>query len=295
MGGRDTMPRDRDATMTGTEPWTCPTCNTAVSTPYCPGCGERPLRERELTLRGIFNQLVQVFTKIDGRLILSFRCLVSRPGFLTVAYLHGQRKPYVGPVPLFLIANARVLRNRINDRRDGLYDAARLTSAHATVESRRRNVGVASISGDADDAWYLCASVRSRHGAECAVAHHIHGAVFVAAPSLAFYRSRSPLGAHAFFSFHVDAFLLLLFSVATAVPPIYLWFGGAGSNSSRLDDAISIALLLVCGMYLYVATGKVCGATGVSRVLKVVALTVAVASIVLGYRFVLFVITLYTT
>jgi len=118
---------------------------------------------------------------------------------------------------------------------------------------------------------------------------------FVAAPSLAFYRSRSPLGAHAFFSFHVYAFLLLLFSVATAVPPIDLWFGGAGSNSSRLDDATSIALLLVCGMYLYVATGKVCGATGVSRVLKVVALTVAVASIVLGYRFVLFVITLYTT
>jgi len=77
--------------MTETEPWTCPTCNATVSTPYCPGCGERPLRERELTLRGIFNQLVQAFTKIDGRLILSFRCLVGRPGFLTVAYLQGQR------------------------------------------------------------------------------------------------------------------------------------------------------------------------------------------------------------
>ena len=164
--------------MAETAPWMCPTCLTTGSTPYCPGCGERPLRERELTLRGIFNQLVQVFTKIDGRLILSFRCLVSRPGFLTVAYLHGQRKPYVGPVPLFLIANARVLRNRINDRRDGLYDADRLTSAHATVESRRRNVGVASIRGDADNAWNLCASVRSRDGAKCAVAHHVHGAVF---------------------------------------------------------------------------------------------------------------------
>jgi Protein of unknown function (DUF3667) len=100
------MSLDRGATMTETEPWTCSTCNATVSTPYCPGCGERPLRERELTLRGIFNQLVQAFTKIDGRLILSFRCLVGRPGFLTVAYLQGQRKPYVGPVPLFLIANA---------------------------------------------------------------------------------------------------------------------------------------------------------------------------------------------
>jgi len=37
------------------------------------------------------------------------------------------------------------------------------------------------------------------------------------------------------------------------------------------------------------------GATGASRILKAVALTVAVAGIVLGYRFVLLVITLYTT
>jgi hypothetical protein len=91
--------------MSETAPWTCPTCNSTVSTPYCPECGERPLRERELTLRGIFNQVIQTFIKIDGRLIRSFRCLVGRPGLLTVAYLRGQRKPYVGPIPLFLIAN----------------------------------------------------------------------------------------------------------------------------------------------------------------------------------------------
>ena len=118
---------------------------------------------------------------------------------------------------------------------------------------------------------------------------------FVAAPSLAFYRSRSPLGAHAFFSLHVYAFLLLLFSVATAVPPIDLWFGGAGFRSESLDDTISIALMLVCGLYVHVAIGAVYGATGASRVFKAAALTVAVAAIVLGYRFVLFVLTLYTT
>jgi hypothetical protein len=91
--------------MIETEPWMCPTCHARVSTQYCPGCGERPLRERELTLRGISNQFIQAFIKIDGRLIRSFRCLVCRPGFLTVAYLQGRRKPYVGPIPLFMIAN----------------------------------------------------------------------------------------------------------------------------------------------------------------------------------------------
>ena len=112
---------------------------------------------------------------------------------------------------------------------------------------------------------------------------------------MAFRRSRSPLGAHALFSLHVYAFLVLLFCVATVVPPIDLLVGGAGFASDRLDHVISIAPLLACGMYLHVATGEVYGATGASRVFKVVALTVAVASIVLGYRFVLLLVTLYTT
>ena len=91
------------------------------------------------------------------------------------------------------------------------------------------------------------------------------------------------------------AFLLLLFCVATMVPPVELWLGGAGFASERLDDGISIALLLTCGWYLHIATGTVYGSHGASRVLKVVALTVAIASIILGYRFVLLLITLYTT
>jgi len=289
------MPLDRDATMTVTEPWTCPTCNTAVSTPYCPGCGERPLRERELTLRGIFNQLVQVFTKIDGRLILSFRCLVSRPGFLTVAYLHGQRKPYVGPVPLFLIANALFFATE--SLTGGTVFTTPIDShLHTQPWSRVAEMLVSHRLEATHSTLGIYAPVFDHAMARNARSLIIFMVLaFVAAPSLAFHRSRSPLGAHALFSLHVYAFLLLLFSVATVVPPIDLWFGGAGFVSGGLDDAISISLLLACGMYLHLATGEVYGATGASRILKVVALTIAVAGIVLGYRFVLLVITLYTT
>jgi hypothetical protein len=46
---------------------------------------------------------------------------------------------------------------------------------------------------------------------------------------------------------------------------------------------------------LYISIGRVYGATGVRRAVRVAVLTVAAAAIVLGYRFVLFVITLYTT
>ena len=89
--------------------------------------------------------------------------------------------------------------------------------------------------------------------------------------------------------------MLPLFCVATAVPPIDRALGGAGFASQGLDYALSITLLVVCTVYLYIATGAVYGATGISRALKALTLTVGVTSIVLGYRFVLLLITLYST
>lgn len=87
------------------QPWTCPTCDNAVSTFYCPACGERPLCAHDLTLRGLLSQVAQACTNIDGPLIHSFRSLVTRPGILTVAYLQGKRKRYTLPLQLFLVAN----------------------------------------------------------------------------------------------------------------------------------------------------------------------------------------------
>jgi Protein of unknown function (DUF3667) len=93
------------AAMTVDEAWTCPTCNHTLSKPYCPECGERPLRTGDLTFRGFFGQIFQAWTSIDGPLIRSFRGLVTRPGSLTVAYIQGRRKPYALPLQLFLVVN----------------------------------------------------------------------------------------------------------------------------------------------------------------------------------------------
>ena len=88
-----------------TEPWTCPTCRRAVATRYCPTCGERPRSPRDLTLLGLLEQAFEALTNVDGRLLRSFRCLVAAPGSLTVAFIEGRRKPFLGPVALFLVAN----------------------------------------------------------------------------------------------------------------------------------------------------------------------------------------------
>lgn len=212
--------------MTMTESWMCPTCGSTVSTPYCPSCGEHPLRERELTLRGLFDQLVQVFTNIDGRLIRSFRCLICRPGFLTIAYLQGRRKPYVGPVRLFLIAN--VLFFTIESLTGGTVFSTPLDShLHAQPWSPL----AASL------VPHRLAAMRTTLDSYAPVFDHavaLNARLFIIfmalsfAPvaSIVFHRNRRPLAVHALFAFHLYAFMLLLFCVATVIPPIDRWFGG---------------------------------------------------------------------
>ena len=278
--------------MTVTEPWTCPTCNSTVATPYCPECGERPLRARDLTLRGLFHQFVEALTHVDGRIMASFRRLVGRPGFLTVAYLRGQRKPYIGPVPLFLIANALFF--TVESLTHGMVFTTPLDShLHTQPWSPVAEALVSHRLAARQTTLDAYAPVFDR-----AVALNARSLVmvmalwFVAALWIVFYRSGRPVVAHAVFSLHLYAFLLLLFCVGTAVE---YSLGGAGSVSESLDQLISMTLLAACATYLYIATGAVYGASGVIRALKVAALTVAVASVVLGYRFALLLLTLYLT
>jgi hypothetical protein len=76
---------------------------------------------------------------------------------------------------------------------------------------------------------------------------------------------------------------------------VHALFGGAGHASDTLDHVIAISLVAAWAVYLYFASGIVYGSRGLMRFLKTAALTVSVVAIVLGYRFALFLITLYST
>jgi len=273
----------------------CPTCKVPVVTPFCPDCGENPLQLHELTLRGLFHQIFEAFTNVDSRLIRSFRYLLLRPGALTAAFLAGQRKPYIGPVALFLIVN--VLFFATESFTGGMIFTTPLEShLHTQPWSPLAQDLVASRLQTKQTTLVLYAPVFDQ--AMTAKAHSlilIMSLFFTFVPAVLFRTPKQPLVAHAVFSLHFYAFFLLLLCVATTIPPINLWFGGAGNASEFLDPIISSCLLTASGVYLYFATGAVYRDRGLARVLKVAVLTVAVGLIVLGYRFALFLITLYST
>ena len=62
-----------------------------------------------------------------------------------------------------------------------------------------------------------------------------------------------------------------------------------------VDNVLSVVNVLVCTVYVYLAIGPVYGAAGASRIATSLVLVAAVAAIALGYRFAIFLITLYET
>ena len=281
--------------MTAIATWTCPSCKTFVATPFCAACGERPHPARDLTLRGLLDQAFEAVTNIDGRVLRSLRCLATRPGQLTVAYLEGRRKPYLAPIPLFLVAN--VLFFAFESMTGGTVFSTPLEShlhkqpwsdvARPLIERRleRMETSTAAYAPQFDAAIALHARTLIL----------LMALSFTAFPAIAFRRSRKPFAAHAVFSLHLYAFMLLMFCAGMLVLAAPLLWSVSQSTADTIDGVLSIALVCICAAYLYAATGAVYGDRPAVRALKCAALAVGAAVIVLGYRFLLLVLTIFTT
>jgi hypothetical protein len=220
---------------------------------------------------------------------------VTQPGVLTVAYVRGRRMPYIGPIQLFLIANVLffAMQSLTNTNIvSSTLDSHLLNQDWRGVAQRLVSQRLEKLHTTVD----LYAPIFNRamvlHAKSLIILMVLPFAILLL---IMFYRNRQPFVAHVVFSLHFYAFLLVLFCVSLVVVGVDLLLGGAGLNSARMDNTLSLINLTASATYLYIAMGTVYGASGASRGAKVVALAMAVAGILLGYRFVLFLITLYTT
>jgi hypothetical protein len=118
---------------------------------------------------------------------------------------------------------------------------------------------------------------------------------FAALLPLMFVREGRPFMLHVVFSVHLYTFLLLLFCVALLAAKASDWAGAGGLDTPRVDNVLSVLNLAACATYLHLALGPVYRTHGWLRAMQAIVLTLAVGAIVLGYRFVLFAITLYGT
>jgi len=69
---------------------------------FCPACGQslkvitRPWHE-------VLRELVTELFDFDGRMLVSLRSLMTRPGYLSLEYINGRRASYTSPVRMYLI------------------------------------------------------------------------------------------------------------------------------------------------------------------------------------------------
>lgn len=281
--------------MTTPVAWTCPACKTLTLTPFCGQCGEEPVTPRDLSFGTLMGKLAHAFTSIDARAARTVWHLLRAPGGVTVAWMEGIRKPYVAPFQIFLLANvlffglqwltgANVFSSTLDSH---LHHQDWSALARTLLAERLQKTGL-SLTQYAplfDRAVVL--NARS-----LIVLMTVPFAVLL---PLLFLRARKPFMVHVVFALHVYTFLLLLFCASLLLAKACALLGLGGLDTPAVDNALSVINLAAGTLYLYLAIGPVYGATGALRAVRAVALGFAVAAIVLGYRFLMFLITLYGT
>lgn len=79
----------------------CSNCNTQLSGPFCPDCGQKDVDLGRPFLE-LFREAVRETFDIDGRAWRTVKTLFARPGLLTAEFLAGKRRKYTPPLRLYL-------------------------------------------------------------------------------------------------------------------------------------------------------------------------------------------------
>jgi Protein of unknown function (DUF3667) len=281
--------------MSDAAPWRCATCGRDVATQFCAHCGESAMRRSDLSLRKLAVELFHALTDVDGRMLRSFRLLLTRPGALTAAYVQGSRNPYYGPFQLFLIVNVLFFAcQSLSSQKIFATPLASHLSGQDWSELARDLTGARLTARHVTVAAY--APVFDHAAASNAKSLVILMAVpFALLLPLLFLRSGRAFAAHIVFALHFYSFQLLLFCAALLVLLLRGWLGGAQQLTPALDTGVFAVLLLLAAIYLYFAVRRFYAARGARLVACVVVLVLAVGAAIPAYRFVLFLITLYST
>ena len=277
-----------------TQRWTCPSCATVVPTAYCPTCGERRLGPRDLRLRNLLHQAFHALTSVNGALVRRLREIALPPGALTLAYLRGgQAVPR--PLQLFLLANVAFFALQAVS---GVHSFSTTLDSHLHHQdwSAFANVLVARHLRASGQTIAEYAPVFDRaiglYAKSLIVLMVMPFALLVA---LLFGRRPLPPLAHATFAAHTYVFLLMLLCVASLAAGIDRLVGGPALQSPAFDHTLSVVALAACALYLYLAIARVYPGKRTWTALQALVLTLALALIFMGYRFVLLPITLWLT
>lgn len=275
--------------------WTCPSCGKRRRTKFCAECGEERLRPKDLTFTDLAARFARTLSSVDGKLMRSSRAILVAPGALTDTYIRGERRRFLGPLQLFLIANALFFAVQSLTNTNALSSSL---DSHLHVQDWRDFAQslVARRFGDDERAVAAFAKSFDRSAIFNAKALiFLMVLAFAPVAALLFRGAHRAAGAHIVFSLHLYSFVLLILCVALGIAEASLLMGGGGLGAPAVDTWLSLVNLAACGAYIYLAVGPAYSASGAWRIVAAIVLTATLALLFVGYRFAIFLVTFYTT
>jgi hypothetical protein len=278
----------------------CPSCGSAVFERYCAQCGERRLDRSDFRVRRYLGEAFASITEADSRVWRSFRALLFRPGLLSAEYVAGRRRPWIGPVQLFLLCNVvffvvlefmpvHVFTTRLSD-----HLLHHPYSEWALAQEARAGVTFRELHADpAEFAVYA----RTFDAVTAGLAKSL---IFVMIPGVAALLALLHIGRRRYFVEHLTLathyFAVLLLGLLAVLLFLLLAafafdaFGVATTIGD--DDSFSSMMLVVLAAWLVPAMRRFYRQHWVWATLKFAVFIVAFVWILFGYRLLLFVVTI---
>jgi len=276
--------------MTGSR---CVECGAEVSGRFCSECGEAAAHH-DYSLAHAADELVETLFHVDGRVFLTFRALLAKPGELAENFLAGRRRSQMGPVQLFVVCNL------IYFLMQPFTKAEPFTSTLFMQTNLRPWSGMASrmVAGRIPARHMTRDEYERRFDATA----HLQGKtlLIIMVPMFAlgvwalFGRTRQFYAEHVVFAFYTYAFMLLWMGASTLAVRWPIVFAVAHKWPDVLiDSLVNTFVALPFTIYLFFAARRLYRESTAPTLIKSVALTGWALAVLTIYRFVLFFTTFY--
>jgi len=268
---------------------TCPNCSTSLSGKFCHSCGQKLIEPDERTLKHLVFQFFGAAFFLENSFLRNLWVLFSKPGLQTIDFIEGRRKRWMNPFSLFLLINlAFFIINPASDFSLSLADQVNL-QVHSPMVApliierlKIRNVSF--------DEYALSYKTQSDTLSKTLIIINVpFSALFF---SLWFFRRKMFFADHFVFFLHTYAFLLFTAVVLYILLFAYSWAGGT-LYWSWTPPVIIIGLIVY---YIFWALRRTYYPKRIWSTLLTVLYSFFVMAIThLVYRFILFMITFWTT
>jgi hypothetical protein len=279
---------------------TCASCGHAFSSSYCPECGERRPADRRYDLKHFFHEALEVLFHVDHTLPRTLRTLLVNPGRLTSEFMEGRRKPYLGPLQLFLIVNllfflVQSFVGIIGSEFDVLTSPLQVHTNYSRYKALAGRMVERKIADEriSYDKLQLAFNHSVKVNAKSLVVVMVP--VFAIGVALLNLRRRRFVVEHLVFSLHFFAAFLIFISMIDLFVAILLRLPGRIYNPAWANSIIAVIMIVCVMAYLFSGLKRTYTASNAASALNAVLLTLFMIGVVLPlYSFILFLVTLHS-